>query len=122
MENVLTSQKALTTAGGAALLVDKINQTKAEMGAASLIIPATTSISVTVPFTPAHVVPAVAPMLWSKPGAAYAGQPVTITVFGGFGLQLGNGLDAAKVVGIDVTCASSPGGGTTEVTNLGPGP
>ena len=121
LDNVKIAQKNLNTAGGAEHLVSMINQTKITLGHTAVVIPIATSLNVSVPFTSTHIVPAVVPTVWSTSGAVYAGQLVTVRVSGAFGLQLGAGLDAAKVVSVDVACSSPPGGGTTETTDLGPG-
>ena len=50
-----------------------------------------------------------------------AGTPGVLHMDDGLGLNLGSGADAAKAVVSSGTCADPAGGGSSEVTDLGPG-
>ena len=66
-------------------------------------------------------VEAVAPTTFQSDGALATGVPETFTLAGGSGMRLGAGQDTAKVVLAEVSCAATPGSGTTiEITDLGP--
>jgi hypothetical protein len=52
--------------------------------------------------------------------AIVAGTPGKLRLTGGVGLALAPGQDSAKVVASTATCSESSGGGTSEVTDLGP--
>jgi len=62
------------------------------------------------------------PSAWSAPSGTIAtGTSITMTFSGGRGLNLAAGQDAAKVVLSSGDCSSAAaGGGTSEVTDLGP--